>query len=370
MTPRERLLAALKGEPVDRVPVWLLFPYHTTGYYVDVRANPCYVPIFERSKRSAVMLNRRNPKVSLFAPEVEDRGENVDEDGWRGYGRTISYRGRSMSQYTLYRDGEVKQKKMLQSEDDLDFLLTLPLKTDPKRIVAELDAQADQYLRERSEFPLDCGAMMLDMGEPIAFLYINSELTEYPVWSIACPEKVEQFLNQAMKVYREVYRYCLERDWADVYFLVGSELASPPLVGRETFQRWIVPYARELIEMIHSYGKLALQHYHGQIKMILQDFVAMGADGLHTIESPPTGDCTLTEACRVVNNRITLIGNVQYDLFRSLTPREMREEVARVLDEVKGHRFILSPTAGPYEKTVSQRIIDNYMAFLDAADRA
>ncbi len=61
MTYRERLFAALNGESSDHVPVWLLFPYHPTGYYVDVRTAPAYRDVFvEISKTQAFTLNRRN----------------------------------------------------------------------------------------------------------------------------------------------------------------------------------------------------------------------------------------------------------------------------------------------------------------------
>jgi uroporphyrinogen-III decarboxylase len=219
--------------------------------------------------------------------------------------------------------------------------------------------------------------MMLDLGEPIGFLYHHSDLEAYALWSLTCPEKVVAFLDRAMRHYRLVYERTLALDLADVYFLVGSELASPPLVSRATFQSWIVPYAAELIARIHAYGarsgsgargnhKYAIQHYHGQIRHILPDFLTMAPDALHTIESPATGNCTISQAYDVLGNRITLIGNIQYDLFRSLTPAEMRDEVRRVLDEAAGRRFILSPSAGPYEETISPRMIENYLAFLDA----
>ncbi len=161
-----------------------------------------------------------------------------------------------------------------------------------------------------------------------------------------------------------IYQYCLERDLADVYFMVGSELASPPLVSPETFQEWIVPYARELVELVHSYGKHVIMHYHGQIKEILPYFLEMGADALHTIEAPPVGNCTLTEAFSIVQDKIVLIGNIQYDCFRSYTPREMDRAVLEVVEEVRGKRFILSPTAGPYDENVSDRLIENYLQFL------
>ena len=138
------------------------------------------------------------------------------------------------------------------------------------------------------------------------------------------------------------------------------------MVSRTTFQRWIVPYARELIAMVHQEGKLAIQHYHGKIHEILPDFLEMAPDGLHTIESPPTGDCPLREAFDVVGDKITLIGNIQYDEFRSLTPPQMKRAVRDVLELARGRRFILSPSAGPFDNDVPDRVVENYMAFVEA----
>ncbi len=156
------------------------------------------------------------------------------------------------------------------------------------------------------------------------------------------------------------------KNLADIYFMVGSELASPPLVSRKTFQEWIVPYAQELIALVHSYEKFVIQHYHGQIKEILPDFLTMNPDALHTIEAPPIGNCTLEEAFDIVGDNIALIGNIQYDEFRSMTPEEMTAAVRDLKEKFKGKRFILSPTAGPFDQEPVQNILDNYMAFINA----
>jgi uroporphyrinogen-III decarboxylase len=182
------------------------------------------------------------------------------------------------------------------------------------------------------------------------------------------PELVEQILERLMIRHRIMYRYLLEKDVGEVFFMVGSELASPPLVSRETFNRWIVPHARELIEMIHSYGKKVIQHYHGQIGEILPDFLTMGPDALHTIEAPPVGNCTMTQAFDIVGDRIGLIGNIQYDEFHRLTPDEMDRAVRDCLDECRGKRFMLSPSAGPYEYDPPQRVADNYLQLLRTAE--
>ena len=367
MPPRELLLASLDGEECDRVPVWLLFPYHPTGYYVDVRNHPLYRGIFEASKRYAVMLDRRNLSHPLFTPDVTVREESVT-DGDAAVTRKIRlFRGeRTVSEIRIGEAGTTV-KKELDCEGDLDRFLSFPVETDERVIGEVLEGQLREYLREKDEFPTEYGAMMLDLGEPVNVLYQASNLEEFSIWSLTRSDDVAALLDRLMEQKRIVYRWCLERDLADVYFLVGSELAAPPLVSRETFRRWIVPYAKELIAMVHGYGKRVIQHFHGQIREILPDFLEMAPDGLHTIEAPPVGNCTMTEAFRRTNDQITLIGNIQYDDFRRFTPEQMRRAVRELVEECAGRRFILSPTAGPYEEEIPRGMIDNYMTFMEAA---
>ncbi len=364
MNGRERLFAALSGRPTDHVPIWLLFPYHRTGYYGDVRGEPSYRPVFEAANQYAITLDRRNPGVPLFAPEVKAWTEDTHDDGDQVERECLEYRGRRLVAETRRGRWGTTVKRLLCSDDDLEFYCSLPLNVDPTRIEAQLDAQMPQYRRECAEFPLELGSMMLDLGEPVGPLYHAAKLEEYAVWSLTHPALIADWFERVMVQKRLVYRYFLERRAADVYFLVGSELASPPLVGRTTFRRWIVPYAGELIEQIHAHGCKVIQHYHGQIKLILPDFLEMGPDGLHTIEAPPVGNCTFGEAFEVVGDRIALIGNIQYDVFGSLTPGEMRQATLEVLDECRGRRLILSPSAGPYEERISPQMVENYLVFL------
>ncbi len=330
MTNRERLLAALRGEPVDRPPVWLLFPWHRTTYYTDVRAEPSYREVVEAQLRHASVLDRRNFDLSPFAlPPPQG---------------------------------------LLRSEEELDRFMDLPI-LEGAALDAALEAFLPPYLAERAEFPPDAGAMMLDLGEPVGVLYHASDLNEYPIWSLTRREEVAAFLRRLQAHFLAKYRWCLERDLAEVYFLVGSELAAPPMVSREVFREWVVPFQKELIDLVRSYGKLSITHFHGRIRDLLPDFLELGPDGLHTIEEPPVGDCPLSHALEAADNRITLIGTVQYDEFRALTPEGMRAEVRRVLDAARGRRFILSPSAGPFHPELDERMRDNYLAFLQEGAR-
>lgn len=63
----------------------------------------------------------------------------------------------------------------------------------------------------------------------------------------------------------------------------------------------------------------------------------------------------------------TLIGNIQYDDFRSLTTAQMAAAVREVLEECHGRRFILSPSAGPFDPVPPARLAENYHAMLRTA---
>jgi len=361
---RERLMAFLNNEPVDRVPIWLLFPYHRYGAYADVHSIPQYRPIIDLALDMAVWLNRRSFRIPLYEPQVKIWNEEEKTDSGFIQRQIVAYGDIRLTKEVCSGPAGKFIKKHLANEGDLDAFMNMPFLLDEKLIIKELEPKIALWRREAAEFPRHLGAMMNDLGEPIGVIYNMAELDELSVWSITAARKIETLLDKLMIRYRTVYRHLLEQDVGEVFFLVGSELASPPMVSRKTFQRWIVPYAKELINMVHSYGKKVIQHYHGQIKEILPDFLEMAPDALHTIESPPTGNCTLTEAFNILGDRIGIIGNIQYDEFRRLTPAQMDRTVRTCLEECRGRRFMLSPTAGPYEPVISERQRDNYVQFL------
>ena len=293
------------------------------------------------------------------------RDEHLVEGAATIVRHTVTWRGRSLVAEERRGPEGTTVRKLLENEEDLAFFLELPIERDARRLRDALERGLPAFLAARALFPPHLGATMLDLGEPVNPLYHNSRLDAYACWSLDHADAIQAWLDRAMERLRVIYAWTLEHRLAEIYFLVGSELASPPLLSRRTFQRWIVPYARELIAMIRAAGCRSIQHYHGQIRLILPDFVDMAPDALHTIEAPPTGNCTLSQAWEAIGDRFALIGNVQYDRFRAATPDEMRAEVRAVLAEAAGRRLILSPSAGPYEAPLSERMRDNYLAFID-----
>ncbi len=367
MDARQRLFATLRGEPTPETPIWLLFPHHRLGCYVDVMALSAYAPVVRMVQERCITLDRRSIAVRCFAPEVEERHETQRDGDTLIRRRTLTWRGHRLTEERCTSPQGDSHHALLVDDDDLDLYLSLPLNDDPRAIRAELEAHLPQLRAERATFPLALGATMFALGEPINPLYHDSNLESFACWSLTHDPQIVDWLDRRMRTCREVYRWCLEQDLAEVYFLISSELAAPPLVGVGTFARWIVPYSTELVAMIRDAGRFVIQHFHGQIRRLLPYFRGMAPHALHTIEAPPIGDCTITQAYDGLGTGIALIGNVQYDELRSLTPATMHAQVTRLLDEVAGRPFICSPTAGPFDPQPAPRVIENYLALIEAA---
>jgi uroporphyrinogen-III decarboxylase len=364
MTNRERILGVLRGEEVDRVPIWLLFPWDRITYYTDVRREPSFAPVVEAMTRTASVLNRRTFDIDVFSTDF--RRAFAGKSFASSLPRALSTQEVTASGSTPL----TAAGRFLDSVEDLETFMSLPINDSAGSVGRLLEVFLPAYQSESRCFPIDMGAMMLDLGEPVGVLYAAANLLEYPVWSLSHRAQISAFLRRLQSHFLEKYRWCLERDLADIYFLVGSELAAPPMVGPETFREWVLPFQKELIDLVHSFGKLVITHFHGRIRDRLEDFIGLAPDGLHTIEEPPIGDCPLADALRIVDDRMALIGTVQYDNFLALDAEAMRAEVRRILREANGRRFVLSPTAGPFHPTLNDRMRDNYLAFMDEGDRA
>jgi uroporphyrinogen-III decarboxylase len=119
--------------------------------------------------------------------------------------------------------------------------------------------------------------------------------------------------------------------------------------------------------MVHSYGKKAMIHYHGMIGKVLKSFAKTRLDAIHTIESPPMGDCTLTQARDGLGENVILIGNIQIGDLWSKTEEEMEIIVKQTIQEGMSGPFILSTTGGPYASEINERAAKNYLKIIDTA---
>lgn len=358
LTGRERLTRLFNGQEIDRTPIWLLAPYHHVDFYADIYDLPGYRPIIPYIDAYCDTLDRRTyPLGTAYNANPEIRRTHRVEKSAQGSTQIeeITYRDFTL-QKTVYRGTDGTRVKYFAEElEELRRLIEIPY--------VPLTPDVSAYFREKEELG-DRGLMMTDVGDPLGVFYHMMSAEDFSVASLLEYEELLELLDVVYERTLDLYRYLLERDIGEVFFLVGAEFAGPPLVAPDKFRELCVKYVKGIVDLIRSYGKKSILHYHGQLFDVLEGMKQINPDALHTIEAPPVGNCTIAQAREALGDMI-LIGNVQYDDLAHLGREEITEQVKQAMAE-GGDRFILSPTAGPYEAEPSGKLLENYIAFIEA----
>jgi hypothetical protein len=106
-------------------------------------------------------------------------------------------------------------------------------------------------------------------------------------------------------------------------------------------------------------------HRHGKVGQFLEDFAAIGTDGLNVLEPPPIGDTDLADAKDRIGDRVCLIGNIQYDDIARGTQEDIERLVVKAIEQgAPRGGFILSPCAYPYERPLPEKASRNIIHYL------
>jgi hypothetical protein len=361
MTSRERLFRLFRNEETDRLPVWLLFPFHPNTFYADVYRNPAYKPLLPYVEQFCDTFDRRSyPGGPLFCfngnPGVIQRTVTEEINGVPSEIREVCYKDLVMRRFVETTPAGKLIRHFVDDPEKLKEIAAIPY------VFPEPDFTP--FYRERDELG-DKGLMMMDLGDPLVPLYNLASAEDFAVWTLTDYDAMLEFTDLMYERALALYKSYLENNIGDVFFIVGAEFAGPPLVSPEKFNELSVRYVKGIVDLIRSYGKFSILHYHGNLYRVLKGMKEINPDGLHTIEAPPVGDCTITQAREQLGNMI-LIGNIQYDDLRSQSPESLDAMVRDAVEEARGGRFILSPTAGPYEESLTDHQIKNYIAFIEA----
>ena len=165
------------------------------------------------------------------------------------------------------------------------------------------------------------------------------------------------------------------------YYVAAVELAKQAgvdiilmdgdLAGEETtimspdhYREYIKPYHAEIIEHVHNQGLLIVKHTDGNMWPILDDLLEVGFDGLHPIQ-PQCMD--IGETKQYVAGKACILGNID---CRNLLVYDSEEEVEQAVKEA----IEVAAPGGGYIVSSSNSIHpgvkpENYIAMVDATHK-
>ena len=373
MTSRARMAAAMRHQPVDRVPVMCQL---AIGHYF-LESGIDSIELWHDSPAFGEALLRLCRRYGFDGVLVNLPGRDPD---WRRYVRSIDDHGHERR--VLWSDG----RATIVPIDDLPYSCYTDGRERHYPSIAELEPDSLHYID-----PHDMGGI----DWPWRWGFADPPAREdafFPPWQTATLDWVRERAPE-LSVHGEVFspfsqfmelldfedallalvddpvkvEACLEALAGGTAELMGlqaaagvdavlisSAFAGAGFISREHYRRFVLPYERLAIARFRAACPDVPVYTHtcGAIGDRLELLADTGTQGIDTLDPPPLGNVELTDAKRRVGARLFLKGNIDpVNTMLADSPAEVREDVlARLAAGAPGGGYILSTacSVSPY----------------------
>jgi len=354
LNTEQRVLAALRGEEPDCVPVFIYLNPYTESWYTS---DPSYSALLDACKEHADVIHDWYLPMGFFASAAELPRESRILPG--GLVEEILRTPAGPVTRLMARDwrGMAPRKRWMSTVEDARRILSIP--SVPFR------PDLGPFLANRKRLA-GKAVSQVTLPDPVGLVVEEIDPEVAAVWTLEQRPLLRELLDVAFERIADLLEYCLKAGLGPIYYFNGPEYALPPLMSPRDFDEFVVEYDARLVRLIHSYpDKYVIIHSHGRVNRFLERFAAIGMDGLNVLEPPPVGDVVLVHAKRRVGDHYCLIGNIQYDDLARKDKREVERLVVEAIRQAgSGGGFILSPCASPYEQPLPSKASENLIHYL------
>lgn len=358
MTSRERIVAALKGQSIDRIPfVPLIGPYtvmempeeitgETRGIGFDPqrmmaasRALGCDLMI--RHVPATTPLGADVPHLSLlgrFGPPIEakagfEQGQLTE---------TLSTPIGSVTGTWKFTDrvGIIPhpvQHTVNSHEEMMIFHYAVDHLNKTPVIVDE-----DAFLEIDRAIGDDGIATASMSNSPFMFLIEMAWGLENTYYLLNDHrEEVEEILE---KLHASLRRYVEVIAASPAQIVIQYENTSSTLLSPEIFRRYCLPYLNTYADILREAGKIYLVHMCGKLHAFVDEIGSGRFHGITDIAPQPTGDLPLDEAAAKLPGK-AVIGGIDPTVFISHDPEFVKSEISDLIKRIKPFKGVLLGSA-------------------------
>ncbi len=331
MNGYQRMMAVMRGEQPDRVPIWELIVNEPV--IRALRGEVSYHDFVELEDLDG---------VTIF--EDQQIAERLDESTYRDEWGIVWQIDAPEIPYRV--DGPIK------SEADLDGY-NAP------------DPDADHRLKTLEE------AVTRFKGER-AITFLGHDAFEFSHYLRGMDQLLMDYVlnpGLARRLARLVTDYkkrVLERaiEMSADIVLTGDDYAhrTAPIMSPAHFEEFVLPYLQEMVDVAKGAGVPFIKHTDGNLWPIIDMIVDTGIDALDPLE--PIAGMDIGAVKQRYGDRIALCGNVDCgELLCHGTPEDVVEAVKETLAKAAGARHILASSNSIHPAVNPQ----NYRAMVEAA---
>jgi uroporphyrinogen-III decarboxylase len=376
MTRRERLMATLRGQAVDRPAVCF---YELNGLDenpsdpdpFNIYTDPSWLALIELTRECTDRIVMRHVHVRDAPPDpltpLTTHNE-YERDGSRYRTTTVKANGRTLTS-RVRRDPDVNtdwvEEHLLKDADDLRAYLDLPAPVWGGEPDTEGVRAAERALG-------DTGIVMIDTGDPLNSAAALFDMATYTIIAMTEPELFTRLLDRFASVllpYTDAVARALPGRLWRIY---GPEYAAPPYLPPSFYDEYVVRHVSRMVASIQKHGGYARIHSHGNLRDVLDKIMSTGCDGLDPIEPPPQGDMSLADVRAMAGEQLVLFGNLEITDIENMETKEFNTRITTALREGttgSGRGFVLMPSACPYGRSLSPLALANYRAMVDSVHR-
>lgn len=362
MTPRERMLAALKGGRPDRVPMELYGFWLPDRDAVATIDDPLRRKIAERIIDQLVFRSICPSHVNRYLVTPPQRIRETHEELPNGRRRTQGTIDTPKGELTCLTEWAPEDtttwtwKYPVESKRDIEKITSVPWEL-PEGLRAPDGSERTGDFDTRGiceagvSTPMVCVAGMMSYQSFLELCVTDLDL-------------VKDLTATCLERTMDVLKVLLSRPGVDLVWIGGSEWLTPPMASPVLYDALVQEQERAMIDYVHANSNAVVQvHCHGNVGTVLEKTITRGADYTEPVEPPPDGDITLADAKRLAAGRITLGGNIETRIMAN-EPEEIVERAVRAAFEGDKNRHVLVTTAG-CSPTLSDREYRNYQRLID-----
>lgn len=143
------------------------------------------------------------------------------------------------------------------------------------------------------------------------------------------PSEVEGLLEAMQQARLQEWRMTVDVTPAPA--LIPVENTSSTLISPALYRRYSLPQLREVVEVCHGAGKLAVFHMCGWLRDLLPAIRETGLDGINAATPPPHGDTTVEQVLDACGEDFLVLGGIlDGSVFQA--PRVTREQLHAALE--------------------------------------
>lgn len=333
MKAKQRILGALRGEPVDRIP-WSPF----LAYYWD------FVDAATAEKGQFAFMRELGADPLLrgfYNLYAVQRKQCEIHDTTHGIHRQVIFEtraGKISEQYTYAPVSNTwfLTKYPVASAEDMKVLQFIYENTmiEPDR--ADFDHYWHLYGDDALILPA-IGSFYKTGIQSMVEHWLGTEELAYALMDY--PEAIGSCLEVMALRDRETVEVSLDSQAEGFIFYEDSSTTN---LSPETFARYALPQINEWGKMIHAAGKLLVHHACGHLRDLLPLMAESEVDAIESISPPPTGNIEIRDALARLPEHIALIGGIEPTVLLNSSLEEFEPYVLNLLAATKDRRFVLA----------------------------